>query len=140
MDLSLDQLIDVLLSKSEQLEADLKKKSAIEELSIKQLQCIELVSELDDPTVSELSGRLKITNPSTSVMIDRLADKGYVKKVKSETDKRSAHVHLTQKGKEAGQLHANVHHAIAQQMTCNLTDSEKDILVVLLNKAIQAFD
>jgi DNA-binding MarR family transcriptional regulator len=78
MSLNLDQLINLLLSKSEQLEVDLKKQSSIEELSIKQLQCIDLINQLDNPTVSELSERLKITNPSTSVMIDRLADKGYV--------------------------------------------------------------
>ncbi|MBN2263806.1 MAG: MarR family transcriptional regulator [Prolixibacteraceae bacterium] len=140
MELKLDQLINVLLSKSEQLEVDLKKKSAIEELSIKQLQCIELIDELENPTLSELSERLKITKPSTTVMIDRLADKGYVTKVKSDVDKRSAHVHLTSKGKEAGHLHENVHHAIAKHMTRNLTDSEKEILIVLLNKATKEFD
>lgn len=140
MSLNLDQLINLLLSKSEQLEVDLKKQSSIEELSIKQLQCIELISELENPTVSELSERLKITNPSTSVMIDRLADKGYVTKVKSDVDKRSAHVHLTSKGKEAGHLHENVHHAIAKHMTRNLTESEKEILIVLLNKATKEFD
>jgi DNA-binding MarR family transcriptional regulator len=140
MKYSLEQVINLLLSKSEQLEVDLKRESEIEELSIKQLQCIELIVELENPTLTELSERLKITKPSTTALIDKLESWGYVVKVKSDLDKRSAHVHLTEKGKSAGKLHENVHHTIAKQLCGNLTDSEKEILIVLLNKAIQSFD
>jgi DNA-binding MarR family transcriptional regulator len=99
MKYSLEQVINLLLSKSEQLEVDLKRASEIEELSIKQLQCIELIVELENPTLTELSERLKITKPSTTALIDKLESWGYVVKVKSDLDKRSAHVHLTEKGK-----------------------------------------
>ena len=140
MKYSLEQVINLLLSKSEQFEVDLKRESEIEELSIKQLQCIELIVELENPTLTELSERLKITKPSTTALIDKLESWGYVTKVKSDLDKRSAHVHLTEKGGSAGKLHENVHHTIAKQLCGNLTDSEKEILIVLLNKAIQSFD
>lgn len=140
MKYTLEQVINLLLLKSEQLEVDLKKESEIEELSIKQLQCIELVIEFENPTLSELAERLKITKPSTTALIDKLESRGYLIKVKSDTDRRSAHVHLTTKGENAGQLHEKVHHAIAKQLSNNLTDSEKEILIVLLNKAIKSFD
>ena len=140
MSFTLEQVINLLLLKSEQLEVDLKKESEIEELSIKQLQCIELVIEFENPTLSELADRLKITKPSTTALIDKLESRGYLIKVKSDTDRRSAHVHLTSKGENAGQLHEKVHHAIAKQLSNNLTDSEKEILIVLLNKAIKSFD
>jgi DNA-binding MarR family transcriptional regulator len=140
MSFTLEQVINILLLKSEQLEVDLKKESEIEELSIKQLQCIELVIELENPTLSELADRLKITKPSTTALIDKLESRDYLIKVKSDTDRRSAHVHLTSKGENAGQLHEKVHHAIAKQLSNNLTDSEKEILIVLLNKAIKSFD
>jgi DNA-binding MarR family transcriptional regulator len=140
MNLTLEQVINLLLSKSEQLEVDLKRTSEIEELSIKQLQCIELIVEMENPTLTELSERLKITKPSTTALIDKLEGWGYVSKVKSDLDKRSAHVHLTPKGENAGKLHENVHHTIAKQLSRNLTDSEKELLIVLLNKAIQSFD
>jgi DNA-binding MarR family transcriptional regulator len=140
MKYTLEQVINLLLLKSEQLEVDLKRESEIEELSIKQLQCIELVIEFENPTLSELAERLKITKPSTTALIDKLESRGYLIKVKSDTDRRSAHVHLTSKGENAGQLHEKVHHAIAKQLSNNLTDSEKEILIVLLNKAIKSFD
>lgn len=136
---SLDELLSILFSKSEQMEEDLKKESAIEELSIKQLQCIELIIELQHPNLSELAEKLKITKPSVTAMIDKLEKLQYVERIQSDTDRRSAHVHLTPKGEIAAQLHHNLHHSIAQKLTSSLTESEKDILIVLLSKAIQSF-
>lgn len=139
MNYSLEQLINKLLSKSEQMEVDLKKETEIEELTIKQLQCIELIVEMNNPNLSDLAERLNVTKPSTTVMIDKLEKKGYVEKVKSNTDKRSANIHLTKKGEEAGQLHTNLHFNIAKELTKSLTPSEKEILEVILNKSMKMF-
>ena len=56
-----------------------------------------------------------------------------------DTDRRSAHVHLTEKGIIAGQLHDKLQQKIARELTKALSESEKEIMVVLLNKAIQSF-
>jgi DNA-binding MarR family transcriptional regulator len=136
---SLDKLISILLSRSEQMEEDLKKESDIEELSIKQLQCIELIYKHENPNLSELAEKLKITKPSVTAMIDKLEENGYVERIKSDIDRRSAHIHLTSKGLTAGKLHDKLHQSIAQKLTKSLTESEKEIMVVLLNKAMQVF-
>ena len=136
MKYSLDELLSVLFSKSEQMEEDLKKQSAIEELSIKQLQCLEIIVEMKNPNLSELAEKLKITKPSVTAMIDKLEKLEYVERIQSDIDRRSAHIHLTPKGDVAAQLHIKLHHSIAQKLT---TDSEKDILIVLLAKAVQSF-
>lgn len=93
---------------------------------------------MENPTLSELTEKLKITKASTSVMLDRLEEHGFIKKVKSDNDRRSAHVHLTQKGDKAAHLHADVHKQFASLLAKELTDSERDILIVLLNKAIMS--
>jgi DNA-binding MarR family transcriptional regulator len=133
---SIEKLINIILSKSELLEEKIKQESDLKNLTIKQLNCIELIHEMGNPTLSELAGNLEISKASVSVMIDRLSENGYVKKVKSDNDRRSAHVHLTNKGNKAAHLHVDLHIQFAQQLTGGLTDSEKDILIVLLNKAI----
>lgn len=133
---SIEKLINIILSKSEQLEETIKQESELKNLTFKQLHCIELIHEMENPTLSELSRSLKITKASTSVMIDRLDDNGYVKKVRSDNDRRSAHVHLTKKGDTAAHLHIDLHTQFAQQLTGGLTESEKEILIVILNKAI----
>lgn len=140
MNLSIEQLFDLILNKSEQIEESIKENSDLKELTTRQLQCLKLVMELGNPTLSELANKLHITRPSVSVMIDRLAENGYLLKVKSDSDRRSAHVHLTTKGEEAAQLHSRVHRKFSELLTRNLTDSEKDILVVILNKAIGSFE
>ena len=71
-------------------------------------------------------------------MLDRLEEHGFIRKVKSDNDRRSAHVHLTNKGDKAAHLHVDVHKQFAKLLTNKLTDSEKDILIVLLNKAIES--
>ena len=136
MNYKLDQLIDILLHKSEQIEEELKLSNELKNLTTKQLVCIEAINEIQNPTLSELSQKLQISKASASVMLDRLEENGYLYKIQSDSDKRSAHVHLSEKGKEAALLHSKVHLQIMQQLTKELTESEKAILVVLLNKAI----
>ena len=137
---SIEDLINIMLSKSEQLEELAKENTDLKNLTNKQLHCIELIHVMKNPTLSELTVKLNITRASTSVMIDRLVSHGFIKKIKSDSDKRSAHVHLTEKGDKAAHLHTNVHRQFAKLLTADLTQSEKDILLVLLNKAINSMN
>ncbi len=136
--LPIDKLIDIVLKKSEQLEEEMKEQSDLKNLTLKQLHCIEIIKQENNPSLSELAEVLEITKPSMTIMIDRLAKHGYLDKVKSDQDRRSAHVHLTAKGIQASELHEKVHSEFASRLTKDLTKSETDILVVLLNKAIES--
>ena len=138
MEYKLEELIDIILSKSEQLEDQIKTQSDIRDLTIKQLHCIHLIEKFHNPTLTELAKELKITKPSTTAIIEKLENKGYVQKVKSDTDRRSAHLHLTDKGEKAGRIHTKVHNRFAKLLTQNLVNSEKEILIVLLNKAVKS--
>jgi DNA-binding MarR family transcriptional regulator len=134
---TIEQLINIILCKSETIEEEIKLKSDLKNLTAKQLYCIELIHEMNNPTLSELAIKLKTTKPSTTVMINRLEEHDYIIKVKSDSDRRTAHVHLTEKGGKAAELHTQVHAHFAKLLTKDLTDSETDILVVLFNKAIK---
>ncbi|MGE4587517.1 MAG: MarR family winged helix-turn-helix transcriptional regulator [Mangrovibacterium sp.] len=135
---NIEELINIILNKSEQLEELAKQKTDLKNLTAKQLNCIELIHSMKNPTLSELTEKLKNTKASTSVMLDRLEEHGFIQKVKSDNDRRSAHVHLTDKGDKAAHLHTDVHKQFATLLTKELTDSEKDILIVLLNKTIKS--
>ena len=137
---SIEDLINIILSKSEQLEEIAKENTDLKNLTNKQLHCLELIHAMENPTLSELTNKLSITKASTSVMIDRLESRGFITKVKSDSDRRSAHVHLTKKGDKAAHLHTDVHKQFAKLLTADLTQSEREILIVLLNKAIQSMN
>lgn len=137
---TIEQLINMLLHKTEQLEETTKQHSDLKNLTPKQLVCLELIYKMDNPTPSEIARKLGIAKPSATVMIDRMADNGFITKIKSDNDRRSAHVHLTEKGKAAALIHTNLHIAIAGKLTQNLTESELSILTVLLDKALKSFN
>ena len=69
-------------------------------------------------------------------MIDRLEKNEFLFKIAADHDRRSAHVHLTEKGEKAASLHTALHKRIAELLTEGMTDSEKEILMVLLNKSV----
>ena len=136
MESDLHKLISILLKESEHAEEEQRLNSVLKELSYRQIYCLHLIEELRNPTISELAEKLGITKASTSVLIDRLCDKGFVARVKSDSDRRSAHLHLTESGMQANTVHENVHQKFARKLTKQLTPSESDILKVLLNKAL----
>lgn len=140
MEKSIQQLLLTLLSKSEEFEEIAKQKSVLQKLTTRQLQCIELVYELKNPTLSEIANRFDIKRSSATVLIDRLDRDGYLLKVKSDSDRRSAHVHFTEKGEMAAKMHTEVHSLFAKKLTSGLTDSEIYILSVLLDKALRSYD
>jgi DNA-binding MarR family transcriptional regulator len=52
------------------------------------------------PTVGELAERLQIRHHSVVELIDRLAHRGYVRRRRSETDRRKVFVDMTPEGEE----------------------------------------
>lgn len=135
---SLNELINIILNRSEQLEEQLKQNSDLVNLTNKQLNCIEIIHAAVNPTLTEVAIKLNTSKASASVMVDRLEENGYVIKVKSDNDRRSTHMHLTEKGDLAAHLHVDLHNQFADMLISDLTESEREILIVLLNKAIKA--
>lgn len=136
MQKTLEQILNTILHSSELMEEDLRQETELKQLTSRQLTCIECINEMKNPSLSELAEKMKIAKPSISVMIDRLEKNEFIYKVISDSDRRSAHIHLTDKGQKAAMLHNEIHAKIAELLTLEMTDSEKQILIVLLNKSI----
>ena len=138
MQKSLEQILNLILHSSEILEDEMKQNSDLRDLTSRQLYCIELINSMKNPSLSELADKMGIAKASLSVMIDRLEKKSYVYRVTSDNDRRSAHLHLSETGETAALLHAGLHKRISNLMTEDMTDSEKQILLVLLNKSLSS--
>jgi len=140
MQRNLEQILNIILHNSEILEEDMKQESELKNLTTRQLYCIELIKDLKNPTLSELAASMNIAKASISVMIERLENNKYLYKVLSNSDRRTAHVHLTEKGEKAALLHTELHQRISALLTNDMTESEKEILIVLLNKSINSLN
>jgi DNA-binding MarR family transcriptional regulator len=67
----------------------------------------------------------------------RIIEKEYVYKIRSDEDRRSAHLHLTEKGKLINQMHEYAHKRIAESMLMKLNDDEIKTLEKLLAKVLE---
>lgn len=135
---NLEQILQTILHSSEILEEEMKQETNLKKLTSRQLYCIELIKEMQNPSLTELAERMNIAKPSISVMIERLENNNFIYKVPSDNDRRTAHVHLTKEGEKAALLHAQLHKRIADLLTEEMTDSEKEIMIVLLNKSVKS--
>jgi DNA-binding MarR family transcriptional regulator len=113
-----------------------KKQFNLSHLTHTQLHYLENINSLGNPNITELAIQLKLSKPTVKVAVDWLIEKEYVFKVQSDEDRRSAHIHLTEKGKLINQMHDYAHKRIAELLSKKLNSKELDDLVVLLNKVL----
>ena len=133
------EIVTLLIHKSEQMEEELMNHSDLNSITPKQLEVIDLIFLLHNPTITELSRRLKITKPSATVLIDRLVEKKLVERIKSDQDRRSAHLHLTSDGEKIADLHRDLHTSFAKKIMKRLSNQEIISLVDILEKALDRF-
>jgi DNA-binding MarR family transcriptional regulator len=70
------------------------------------------------------------------VAVDKMIERDYVFKVQSDEDRRSAHIHLTEKGKLINQMHDYAHKRIAEYIRTKLSTEEEECLVRVLKKVL----
>ena len=59
--------------------------------------CMEVILAMGTPTVAEFSNMMQISTPNAAYKISSLVQKGYIEKVRSETDRREYHLVVTLK-------------------------------------------
>ena len=101
-----------------------------------QMHYMETIHLLDNPNITELASNLKLSKPTVKVAIDKLIEKDYVFKIQSDEDRRSAHLHLTEKGKLINQMHEYTHNRIAESFSRKLNSEELETLVGLLIRVL----
>ena len=91
-------------------------------------------------TISEISEYLGVSLPSVTLAINKLLQKGFVEKQRSERDGRMVHVRLTHAGEKANRLHMLFHHRMATAISLDLTQEEKDTMLRGIGKLNRFLD
>lgn len=136
MKYTLIELIEIITKIIGDLEAQFIKKFQEEGFTARQIVYIETINTLDNPNLGEIAKALKLSKPSVTAIVNKLASKGYVDKFQSDEDRRSFHVHLSAKGKNLVKMHAETHNKIVDMLQDNLDGRELKNLVTLLNKVV----
>jgi len=105
-------------------------------ITVKQAGYLEAINALGNPNQVELAGKLGLSKPSVTAIVDKLVALGFVKKTQSDEDRRSFHLHLTEKGEKITRMHDEIHRRIADLLVKNLSKDDEKLLVELLNKVV----
>lgn len=102
------------------------------------MHIIEAIGLSGENTMSSVAKKLKITAGSLTIAVNALVRKAYVKRERSEEDRRVVYIALTEKGEKAFYHHEQFHRQMTNAVIEKLDDEEIDALVKML-KDISAF-
>jgi DNA-binding MarR family transcriptional regulator len=134
---SLEPIIAIISLLIARMETEAVKQEQFPELSMRQVYYLETILRMESPTFSDVAQSLGITKPSVTAIVEKLIQKGYVKKVQSGEDHRIYHIIPTSKAEEFSRLHENTHRTLAELFTKNLSKAEIQQLNSLLQKVLQ---
>lgn len=107
------------------------------DLSMRQVLYLQMILTLERPAFGDLAEKLAVSKPSVTSVVQKLIEKGYVCKEQSSEDGRVYYIVPTSKGRAFAALHEATHQRMADFLTRNLDDVEKETLASLINKALQ---
>jgi len=119
------------------MEEEAKEQFNFNELTITQMHYLEMISDLENPNLTELAIAMKLTKPTVTVLVDRLLEKELIYKVQSDADRRSTHLHLTERGKLINQMHEYAHRLMAEEIGKKIDAKEEIQLIQLLEKIVK---
>ncbi|MFH0974386.1 MAG: MarR family winged helix-turn-helix transcriptional regulator [Spirochaetota bacterium] len=90
-------------------------------------------------TMTDLSGKINKTQPTITVLINKLVALGYVKKEKSQNDGRIFYISLTKKGESFRKIFYEISQELNKKIHSVLTETESDTIDELLGKIAKNF-
>jgi DNA-binding MarR family transcriptional regulator len=135
----MDKLVEIISKLSREIglmEEAAKELFNFKELTLTQMNYMETINQLHNPNLTELAIEMNLTKPTVKVAIDKLIDKDYIYRVQSDEDRRTAHLHLTEKGKLINEMHDYAHKRMAELISKKLDYTERVLLESLLEKAM----
>ena len=97
-------------------------------LTTSELHIIEAIGE-NEITMNELSDKIGITMGTASVAVNKLTEKQFLERSRSNTDRRKVFVKLTPKGEVALNYHGNFHSTILEKITDDIPKEKLDTFV-----------
>ncbi len=90
-------------------------------------------------SIKELAENIRRTQPTVTVLVNKLEQLGYVERVKQEEDARITSIMLTKKGRELEPVFREVSAILNDTLYGGLTQSESLQLEALLEKVLNRF-
>lgn len=108
-------------------------------LSITEIHTLEAIASDVEKPMSEIVSRLSITLGTLTTSINNLEKKGFVKRKRSEKDRRVVIVNLTEKAHDIMEKHTSFHENMVHEIVTELNKQEEYALMKALNNLIDYF-
>lgn len=119
-ELEIEQLLNHILKdlfyKILRLQAKSVSKSTNNNINRTEMHVLENIQDTPDATVTDIAETLGISKATASVSIARLQEKDYLKKIKSEKDKRKSILVLTENGEFCCKKHKQFHDTMVRSV------------------------
>lgn len=95
--------------------------------------CMEIIHAMGRPTINEFAKVANISSPNAAYKINSLVKKGYVRKVRSENDKREYHLEVTEKYLNYYNISYNYLDTVMQRVEERFSPEEIETFAKMLN-------
>ncbi len=103
-------------------------------LRVAEYSILMLVAHNDAINQKRLCAALDLSPPNLAVMLDRMAERGIVERVRGTQDRRAQHIHLTDSGREVAGRAQAIAATMEEATLAVLTQGERALLLELLHK------
>ena len=97
------------------------------------MHVIEAIGIGTPKNMSSIAKKLSVTVGTLTIAMNSLVKKGYVKRERSEKDRRVVFIQLTNKGRMAYHHHAEFHRQMTEAVLAELNEDETEVLVKALD-------
>lgn len=108
-------------------------------LSMTEMHTLEQIGVGEPQSMSSVAKKLGITMGTLTTSVGRLVKKGYVARNRNPKDRRIVEIHLTEKGREAYDLHARFHEEMVQGVMEDLHIQDDRMLMKALDNLNEFF-
>ncbi len=109
-------------------------------LTITEVHTIVAVGLHERNPMNVIAGRLGVTLATLTTAVNKLVDKGFIERSRSEDDRRKVLVSLTKKGKQVLRAHNLFHHQMIEEALAGLSEEEERVFADALSKVKTFFD
>ena len=107
-------------------------------LSTQQFSILMLVADNGDVNQKQLGQALDISPPNMAVTLDRMAERGWIERVRSTRDRRAQQIHLTPAGRALAERTRRIAATMEEPALAGLSRAERALLIELLRKIVPA--
>ncbi len=105
-------------------------------LRIAEFSILMLVAGNDEVNQKQLGQALDISPPNMAVTLDRMAERGWIERVRSTHDRRAQHIHLTKAGRVFTERMRKISTTMEEPSLSALSRAERALLIEMLRKLV----